>query len=52
VGIGSGAFLGGVVLRSAGIAAIPAVAATLVAIAIALQFVPVVPNRTVVAVDA
>ncbi len=45
VGIGAGAFLGGVVLRSAGVATIPAVAATLVAAAIVLQFVPFAPRR-------
>jgi hypothetical protein len=33
------------VLRSAGVATIPAVAATLVAAAIVLQFVPFAPRR-------
>ena len=40
VGIGGGAFIGGLVLRGVGLQAIPAVAAALVASAIVLQFVP------------
>lgn len=51
IGIGGGAIVGGLVLRGAGVAAIPTVAAALVASAIVLQFVPIAASGARLAVD-